>query len=84
MPAGGPPSLTCRFCGVTFTKAGHRSRHERCVHLRQAEHECAVCHRAFSRQDNMRTHMRRMHGVVLEPQRPPWAEAMLAAAEMGP
>ena len=79
VPAGGSPSHVCRFCGVAFTKASHRARHERCVHLRQAEHECAVCHRAFSRQDNMRVHMKRVHGVV-----PGHGQPSLAAAEMLP
>lgn len=66
LPAGGSPSLICQLCGVVFNTARNRVRHERRVHLRHAGHPCPICRRTFTRQDNMRVHMKKMHGMVPE------------------
>ncbi|KAJ3146230.1 transcriptional repressor [Geranomyces variabilis] len=61
-PPPPPPAVrryacTVRGCEARFTTSGHRARHIR-SHLKVKSFECEICHKWFSRRDNMGQHVK--------------------------
>ncbi|KAI8588785.1 hypothetical protein BDZ88DRAFT_476040 [Geranomyces variabilis] len=57
-----PPAVrryacTVRGCEARFTTSGHRARHIR-SHLKLKSFECEICHKWFSRRDNLGQHVK--------------------------
>ncbi|KAE8379048.1 hypothetical protein BDV26DRAFT_175898 [Aspergillus bertholletiae] len=54
----------CRFpgCSATYQRKEHLGRHEG-QHAYCQSFECSICNRNFGRNDTLRRHMRRVHGV---------------------
>ncbi|PWN30111.1 hypothetical protein BDZ90DRAFT_257208 [Jaminaea rosea] len=63
---------TCKVpgCGKLFKRSEHLKRHIRSIHTDEKPFTCQICHKKFSRHDNLNQHMR-VHG--------PAAVAALAA-----
>ncbi|XP_069182563.1 Krueppel-like factor 4 [Procambarus clarkii] len=53
---------TCDKCGVKVASSGHLHRH-RNSHGADRRFRCSNCDCAFSRQDNLKNHMARAHGI---------------------
>lgn len=53
---------SCMNCGKLFSFPGNRLRHEKmCQQVSLVP--CPVCHQAFARSDNLKTHIRQVHGI---------------------
>lgn len=54
---------TCKVpgCGKLFKRSEHLKRHIRSIHTDEKPYQCQVCHKRFSRHDNLNQHMR-VHG----------------------
>ncbi|KAJ3165281.1 transcriptional repressor [Geranomyces variabilis] len=50
-------ACTVRGCEARFTTSGHRARHIR-SHLKLKSFECEICHKWFSRRDNLGQHVK--------------------------
>ena len=61
--AGSP--FLCTYCGAGFSMNWLRSRHEKSVHERRGGTVCHICRRTFTRVDNMREHIRRVHRLPM-------------------
>lgn len=60
--AGRKNKYPCPFgashgCSATFTTSGHASRHSK-KHTGEKSVHCPICHKAFTRKDNMKQHIR--------------------------
>ncbi|CAO1619588.1 unnamed protein product [Jaminaea pallidilutea] len=55
---------TCKVpgCGKLFKRSEHLKRHIRSIHTDEKPFLCEICHKRFSRHDNLNQHMR-VHGV---------------------
>ena len=47
----------CVECGDTFSRRGAMNRHFRTVHLLIKAYKCDICHKAFTRQDTLKSHL---------------------------
>ena len=47
----------CVECGDTFSRRGALFRHFRTVHLLIKAYKCGICHKAFTRQDTLKSHL---------------------------
>ncbi|XP_043198761.1 protein bric-a-brac 1-like isoform X15 [Amphibalanus amphitrite] len=59
--SGSSGPYLCTYCGVGFSLNWLRTRHEKCVHEKRSSTMCPICHKVFTRGDNMREHVRRVH-----------------------
>ncbi|XP_037083881.1 protein bric-a-brac 1-like [Pollicipes pollicipes] len=69
-PFPSPTPLMCKFCGQMFSDASNRFRHEKRHKHPEEVHVCFVCKRPFSRKDNMKKHIKTVHGVSAEAEEP--------------
>uniref|UniRef100_A0A1B0BTA4 C2H2-type domain-containing protein n=1 Tax=Glossina palpalis gambiensis TaxID=67801 RepID=A0A1B0BTA4_9MUSC len=56
----------CKFCTQAFNLSGELFKHIREVH-KECKCKCAICHKRLSSHCNLRSHIRRVHGVKLPP-----------------
>ncbi|VVC87814.1 unnamed protein product [Leptidea sinapis] len=49
---------SCDVCGAEFSDGGNLYRHRRALHSFLKSHSCDICHKAFSRSDHCRDHMK--------------------------
>lgn len=54
-------------CGQKFKNVGGVNRHLRYACGAPPKFICSMCQKAYSRKDNLKTHMILKHGVFLEP-----------------
>lgn len=57
-------TFVCRICCACFRREEHLRRHTR-THNNQLPFECSACGQNFTRSDNMKGHMKRIHGIVV-------------------
>ena len=70
VPFPSPTPLMCKFCGQMFSDASNRFRHEKRHKHPEEVHVCFVCKRPFSRKDNMKKHIKTVHGVSADAEEP--------------
>ena len=57
----------CEICGKSFSHSRHRDRHVASVHKTGKRLKCPLCPvHNNGRKDNMRTHLRKVHGFLPE------------------
>ena len=50
------PKLECDFCDKKYGHKYRLSQHVRLVHLKEKQHKCSLCHRAFQLKKDLRKH----------------------------
>jgi len=63
------PPLNCPQCPKTFASTWHLKRHV-ATHTKDKKFKCDLCGKFFSRNDNLKSHQKSVHGVVNHLQAP--------------
>jgi len=58
------PPLNCPQCPKTFASTWHLKRHV-ATHTKEKRFKCELCGKFFSRNDNLKSHQKSVHGIVL-------------------
>ena len=56
-------TYNCPQCPKTFTSTWHLKRHV-ATHTKQKKSKCEICFKLFSRNDNLKSHMKSVHGFT--------------------
>ena len=54
---GAGKNKICEYCGSTFTRKDHLTRHIKKVHAPEETHKCGECGQSFITKDNLRKHL---------------------------
>jgi len=57
------PPLNCPQCPKTFASTWHLKRHV-ATHTKEKRYKCHLCGKFFSRNDNLKSHQKSVHGVL--------------------
>lgn len=57
------PPLNCPQCPKTFASTWHLKRHV-ATHTKEKRYKCDLCGKYFSRNDNLKSHQKSVHGLV--------------------
>eukprot|EP00092_Neocalanus_flemingeri_P014745 GFUD01015912.1.p1 GENE.GFUD01015912.1~~GFUD01015912.1.p1 ORF type:complete len:322 (-),score=76.97 GFUD01015912.1:117-1082(-) len=60
------PPLNCPQCPKTFASTWHLKRHVQ-THTKEKRFKCDLCGKYFSRNDNLKSHQKSVHGLMLQP-----------------
>jgi len=58
------PPLNCPQCPKTFASTWHLKRHVQ-THTKEKRFKCELCGKYFSRNDNLKSHQKSVHGLVM-------------------
>ena len=61
--------LNCPQCPKTFASSWHLKRHVQ-THSKEKRFKCDLCGKFFSRNDNLKSHQKTVHGLMLPPHQP--------------
>jgi len=61
------PPLNCPQCPKTFASTWHLKRHVQ-THTKEKRFKCDLCGKYFSRNDNLKSHQKSVHGLIMHPQ----------------
>jgi len=59
----GELSLNCPECPKQFASSWHLKRHVQ-THSKQKKFQCSICAKFFSRNDNLKSHQKSVHGIA--------------------
>jgi len=60
------PPLNCPQCPKTFASSWHLKRHVQ-THSKEKRFKCELCGKFFSRNDNLKSHQKTVHGLLIPP-----------------
>jgi len=60
------PPLNCPQCPKTFASSWHLKRHVQ-THSKEKRFKCDLCGKFFSRNDNLKSHQKTVHGLLAPP-----------------
>ena len=60
------PPLNCPQCPKTFASSWHLKRHVQ-THSKEKRFKCDLCGKFFSRNDNLKSHQKTVHGMLAPP-----------------
>ena len=60
------PPLNCPQCPKTFASSWHLKRHVQ-THSKEKRFKCDLCGKFFSRNDNLKSHQKTVHGMMAPP-----------------
>jgi len=60
------PPLNCPQCPKTFASTWHLKRHVQ-THTKEKRFKCDLCGKYFSRNDNLKSHQKSVHGLIMQP-----------------
>merc|ERR1719447_887568 len=60
------PPLNCPQCPKTFASSWHLKRHVQ-THSKEKRFKCELCGKFFSRNDNLKSHQKTVHGLFAPP-----------------